>query len=255
MKDQIDIKPGGKVAVLIHGFPEPIYKDNPIYKYFDNQGYTIIAPYLFSPGFKLNQDAVVRHVKSELNGLTPNVIVGVSLGGLVAPALAKEFPMAKLILVGTGPYIKPKIKSMNGLLKIGKLPVFDYVYKAIEFIPTPLYAFFYKLFNHPKLNAAQKLELTRHIAKNWNCIQKISESEDREVIDFLTSVNNSLLLKSIKNKTLIFAADEDLLMPTVLSRKLNHLIKGSKLIVGKGKIHYTVFDETNYKDLNTFLSG
>jgi len=109
MRDRIDIKHGGKTAVLIHGFPEPIYKNSPLYSYFDLEGYSIIAPYLFSPGFKLTEDAVIKHIKTELNGRRPGVIVGISLGGLLAPALAKEYPDAKLVLIGTGPYIRPKV--------------------------------------------------------------------------------------------------------------------------------------------------
>jgi pimeloyl-ACP methyl ester carboxylesterase len=253
MRDRISIKRGDKTVVLIHGFPEPIYKDTPLYRYFDNLGYSIIAPYLFSPKFKLTQTDVTEYVKKELEGRTPDVIVGVSLGGLLAPAVAREYPNARLVLVGTGPYIKIKTGGMNELIKIGKTPVFDIVYDLIEHVPTPLYALLYKMFNHPKMTPEEKLKLNEHIVKNWTSVRRVSENEDREVIDFLTSVNNTLLLKSLKNKTLIFAADNDSMMPPNLSRKMNHLIKHSRLVIGTGRIHYTVFDETDYKELGKFL--
>lgn len=253
MHDQEIIRPNSKTVVLVHGFPEPIYKDSPLFKYFDNLGYSIIAPYLFSTAFKLTEEDVLVHIESELKGRKPDVIVGVSMGGLVAPAIARLFPDAKLILIGTGPYIKPHLKSMDTLLKVGHTPLFDLIYDAIERVPTPLYALFYKLFNHPKLSPSQKLELNEHIVKNWSSIKGIAESEDREVIDFLITVNNTFLLKSLKNKTLIFAADSDSMMPLILSRKLNKFIKNSKLIVGKNRIHYSVFDKSDYEYLNKFL--
>jgi pimeloyl-ACP methyl ester carboxylesterase len=253
MHDHEIFRPNSKTVVLIHGFPEPIYTNNPLYRYFDKLGYTIIAPYLFSPGFRLTEEDVVRHIKSELKDRVPDVIAGVSMGGLVAPAVAQEYPEAKLILIGTGPYVKPHLKSMDTLMKIGRTRFFDLIYNAIEMVPTPLYAFFYKLFNHPKLTPSQKLQLNEHIVKNWTSIKSIAESEDREVIDFLATVNNTFLLKNLKNKTLIFAADADTLMPPALSRKLNRFVKGSKLVIGKNRIHYTVFDETDYPFLNNFL--
>lgn len=253
MNDKITTGTNGKIAVLIHGYPEPIYEDNPLFTYFTDNGYTVIAPYLFSPKFKLNNSEVIEYIKKELGDKKPDVIAGLSLGGLIAPSLAKEYPEAKLLLIGTGPYVRPNLALLNGLLTTSTTPAFDLLYRAFEKIPTPLYSFVYKIFNHPVLTTEQKLKLNEHIVKNWNCLKSISESEDKEVINFLTSVDNTELLKNLKNKTLIFAADEDNLMPKELAVKLNTFIKGSKLVISSGRIHYNVFDDENYSDLSTFL--
>ncbi len=253
VKDQITKGKNGKIAVLIHGFPEPIYPETPLYSYFARKGYTVIAPYLFNPRFKLSQKEVNRYVESELSGKKPDVVVGVSMGGLLAPALAKEYPKAELILIGTGPYIKPQSTTMNLFVKVAKSSFFDKLHKLIELTPSPVYTFLYKVFNHPPLSESEKEELAEHILKNWQCIKSVPESEDREVVDFLTTIDNSTLLHSLKNKTLIFAADGDSVMPLTLARKLNSLVKKSKLIINKGTIHYTVFGKDNYKDLDDFL--
>ncbi len=253
MKDKFLKGKNGKTVVLIHGFPEPIYEDTPLFSYFTERGYSVIAPYLFSSEFKLSQRDVEKYIERKLHGRKPDVIVGVSMGGLLAPALARDFPSAKLILIGTGPFVKPSVGSLNFLLKIGKSHFFDAVYKIIESTPTPVYSFLYRLFNHPKMTLAQKAELEQHILENWSCVKNVSETEDREVVEFLTSVDNTTLLHSLQNKCLIFAADGDSLMPLVLARRLNLLIKNSRLVVTKGTIHYTVFSKNNYKDLDEFL--
>ncbi len=251
-KPKIKVK-NCKTVVIVHGYPEPIYADSPLYSYFSERGYNVISPYLFSSEFKLTQEEVDKYIEGKLAGREPDVIVGVSMGGLLAPALAHDYPKSKLVLVGTGPYVRSNIESINTLLTICKSSLFDFIYKIILSTPTPVYSFIYKLFNHPKMNTSQKKELEEHIVKNWSCLKSIKESEEREVIQFLSGVDNSILLHSLKNKTLIFAADGDSMMPLKLAHKLNHLIKNSRLVINKGTIHYTVFGRDNYKDLNEFL--
>lgn len=252
MKDTIDIKRGGKLALLIHGYPEPIYKDNPIYQYFDERGYSIIAPYLFSPKFKLTDEEVKKYIDSELDGKKPDVIIGVSLGGLIAPYIGNEFPAAKLVLIGTGPYVRTET-ALDGLTKIGETPLSRPIFEVIKRTPTWLYSLIYNFVNHPNLSAPQRRELEAHIKKNWDCVTSIPYDEDKEVLDFLISTDNTSLLRSLKNKTLIFAGEKDVMMPVALSERLHNLIKGSELVISTERLHYSVFDDTNWKDLDIFL--
>jgi pimeloyl-ACP methyl ester carboxylesterase len=247
-------KTNQKVVVLIHGFPEPIYKSTPLYKYFENKDYQIISPYLFSSKFKLTADETVNYIVKLLDGRTPEVIVGVSLGGLLAPHLAKLYPVSKLILIATGPKIKTNIGPLNRIANIREKYLILPILSIVRHCPTWLYAQLYNLVNHPVLNEDEKIILKDHVTKNWTAIVGVSPEEDLEVLDFLTSVDNSVLLHSLKNKTLILTGDGDVMMPVLLSRRLKKLIKKSHLIINKGRLHYSVFTAADTKYFDVFLN-
>lgn len=253
--DRFSMNKNAKTVLLIHGYPEPIYKDHPLYKYFVDRDYTIVDPYLFSPEFRLTKSETKKYLEEKLSGRKPDVIVGVSMGGLIAPLIAEDYPAAKLVLVATGPYVRTTIGSLNSLLRWGSTPALDAFYGVIKLIPTWVYSIIYRSFNHSSLSSINKAKLTQHIKENWACVTSIPLQEDREVADLLSSVDNTELLKRLNNKTIIFAAENDLMMPYALSLKLKELIKDSSLINTGKRIHFNIFDESNYASLDNFLKN
>jgi pimeloyl-ACP methyl ester carboxylesterase len=252
--DKILMNKNAKVALLIHGYPEPIYESSPLYQYFQKQGYSIVAPYLFSSEFRLTPQEVKKYVERKLDGQKPDVIVGVSLGGLLAPNIAQDYPNAKLVMVATGPYIRTEIGPYNRILEfVGRTHTFTPLYWVLRSTPTWFYSLVYKTFNHSKLNPDERQKLETHIKENWSCVTAIPKGEDEEVIDFVTNVDNTMILRSLKNPTIIFAGDGDIMMPSRLSGELKELIKNSDLVLGNNKEHWNVFDESNWKDLDSFL--
>lgn len=250
------INKASKIAVLIHGYPGPIYKDHPLYKYFNERGYSIISLYLFSSDFKLTQEEVKTYIGKELGGREPDVIVGVSLGGLLAPYLAKGFPKAKLVLIATGPYIRTKITTLNRLLTFEETSaLLSPVQWIIIHTPVWLYSIIYKLFIHPVTNPEERRLLEEHIKQNWGYLKDIPLSENKEVLDFLASTDNSVLLRSLKNETVIFTGNGDNLMPSDLSLKMKKLIKRSFLVKSEKRLHYVIFNEDNYGQLDNFLDN
>ena len=110
-----------KTVLLIHGYPEPIYEDSYLYSFFKDRGYNIIAPYLFTSEFKLTKEETKKFIEDKLNNKTPDVIVGVSMGGLIAPQIASDYSKAKLVLVATGPYVKTDIEILKAVTSIVSL--------------------------------------------------------------------------------------------------------------------------------------
>lgn len=242
------------IVVLIHGYPEPISKNQPLYDYFASKEYSIISLSLLSSEFKLTQEGIMQYVKEKLEGREPDVIVGVSLGGLAAPFLAKDFPKVRLVLIATGPYIRTKIKTLNKLLTIGEASVlFSPVHWIIVRAPVWLYSLFYKLFSRPIIDPEEKRALEEHIKQNWQYLKNVSLSENKEVINFLASTDNSILLRSLKNKTLIFSGSDDNLLSYKLSLELKNLIKKSVLITTDNRMHFDIFAEAHFKVLDDFL--
>ncbi len=252
--DNILIKEDSKISILVHGFPEPIYKNHALYKYFDERGYSIISPYLFNSDFDLTQEEVLKYIEEKLDGKSPDVIVGVSLGGLIAPYLAKEFPEAKLVLIATGPYVETSITPLNDLLSfLKKTWTLTPVHWIMTRTPTWIYSVLYRLCNSPKDNPKELKNLGNHIKQNWTCLTKIPLSEDREIIDLLAYTDNTLLLRSLKNETIIFTSNGDVLMPSNLSLKMRDLVKRSSFILTENRLHFNIFNEDNYKQLDNFL--
>jgi esterase/lipase len=226
-----------------------------LYKYFQEKGYSIFSPYLFNKEFKLTSEGVKKYVEKKLEGREPDVIVGVSLGGLIAPYIAKDYPSSELVLIATGPYLRTEIGPYNRILKfIGNTNTFAPFYWALKSTPTWVYSTIYKIFNHPKINYEEKKKLETHIKENWSCVTSLPKGEDEEVINFITNVDNTLLLRSLKNSTIIFASDGDIMMPSKLSTELKELIKNSKLVVSENRLHWGVFNDSNWKDLDDFLN-
>ena len=71
--------------------------------------------------------------------------MGISLGGLVLPYVALEYPKAKLLFMSTGTYLKTYYLFSNFILRLFRniwvLKMMSWVLK----LPTPLLAVFYKL--------------------------------------------------------------------------------------------------------------
>jgi len=243
-----------KIVVLLHGYPEPIHQGHTLYRYFKSKNYEIISIYLFSPKFKLTQEDVRKFVSIELKGEYPDVIVGVSLGGLIAPYLAKYYPSAKLVLIATGPYIRTKITNLNKILsKLENSRFLTPVHWILLHTPISLYALLYRRLNRPIKKTKERNILETHIKQNWRHLKDIPLSEHREVIDFLVSTDNTILLKSLNNDTCIFTGIGDNMMPSELSIIMKNLIKRSEIVSCDQCLHFDVFNKDNYKHLDSFL--
>ncbi|OGM10859.1 hypothetical protein A2W13_00155 [Candidatus Woesebacteria bacterium RBG_16_36_11] len=249
------MKNNKKIVVLLHGYPEPIHKGHPLYKYFKNNNYEIVSIYLFDPKFKLTQEDVKKFVSIELKGEDPGVIVGVSLGGLIAPYLAKYYPSAKLVLIATGPYIRTKFTNINKYFsKLENSKILIPLHWLLLHTPSSLYSYFYKRLNKSITKTKERKILETHIKGNWKHLKNIPLSEHREVVDFLISTDNTLLLRSLNNKTIIFTGIGDNMMPSELSIIMKNLIKRSEIVSCDQCIHFDVFNKENYKHLDNFLS-
>ncbi len=247
-----------KTVVIFHGWPRAIDENHFLYRYFLENNYEVIAPYFFDYASILTPENAVSIVREQLGNETPEVIVGISMGGLLAPALAKEFPAAKLVFIASGPYFKPKssiiklgfafLKSWlgNGCLKIvGRLPR-----KALFF----LFETIYRIVDPRRKLDSDKGDLYKNnLAAVFEAFVKISSAKEIEVVNFITSVDNSQILREIKNPTIIFAGHNDFLMPLEIKDKLRQFLANSHLVITKGG-HYQVFSENNLSDLEGFLN-
>lgn len=107
-----------KTAVVIHGWPRPATLVENLGSFLEDRGYKVVIPdYLRKQkGFSL--EGSLKIIKRELRGSQPDLIIGLSLGGIIAPHIAKYFPRARLVLVATGARFDPEVKWFRPGVKI-----------------------------------------------------------------------------------------------------------------------------------------
>jgi len=145
-----------KYALILHGWPQ--YK---IDKYFlsghlRKKGYKVTTPNMFTENYVLSPENVLANVLTRLKGKELDLIVGISLGGLILPHMARHFPKAKLIFIASGPKLKSKSKKFNLTIKVIKLLLGLRVPAAIMKLPNFVITFFYRLANPFKGNVSRK---------------------------------------------------------------------------------------------------
>ena len=243
------------ISLIIHGYPQPITKDHFLYDFFEQNGWEVLAPYLFTDKFIFTPENVKKYLENELGGRKPDVIVGVSLGGLIAPLIAQSYPDSKLILIATGFHFKPRSKIIEFFYKaMANKKLLGLAHKSIGSMPKQILSSFYAFLSRPYTKDASTREIYRQDSqKNIELILKIPINKDEEIIDSALKIDNRQLLKTIKNKTLIFAGKKDILMPLGLSQELKALLTNSQLIITPGR-HFNPITKDNIINLKTFLA-
>lgn len=241
-----------KIVLILHGWPQPINDNNIYYEYFSNKGFTVIAPNLYLEDFKLGEKHVSSSIINKLNDKNPDVILGISMGGLLAPWFGLQYPNAKLILLATGPKLKPNAFGFNLLLKLTQISFISQLANIIRYFPRKILFIIYQLINPFKGNSNEKKLYIADMKLNIKEMLKYPIVKHIEIANFITKIDNSKILKKIENKTLIFTSDNDSLMPSSLGKSLGDFIPKSKIIFTKGS-HFEVFTHNNFKDIDRFL--
>ncbi|KKQ91989.1 MAG: hypothetical protein UU16_C0013G0018 [Candidatus Woesebacteria bacterium GW2011_GWA2_40_7] len=112
-----------KTALILHGWPQPVEAGSinyPYLEYFQSKGYTVFAPKLFTKDFVLKEPDAKKYIENLLGGKKPDVIVGISLGGLLLPKIAKDYPNAKLVFIASDPKIQPESVGFKSVLHLAK---------------------------------------------------------------------------------------------------------------------------------------
>ena len=180
-----------KTALLLHGWPQYIERNHPISILFKELGYNIVAPRLFEHIYTINN--IKSIIKKELKNKSPNVIVGVSQGGMVAQITALNYPTAKLILVATGPYLKPKFNLFFKFLFYSRLT--DFVFLFLKIMPRSIIFPFYKLTNF--INGSNFKDYESVMNQNIKTVKLIKYHIYRQVFNFILKTNNVNILNKM----------------------------------------------------------
>jgi pimeloyl-ACP methyl ester carboxylesterase len=241
-----------KVALILHGWPQHRAGGHFLSGFFRGKGYRVITPDLFGRSFTFSPGAIHQEIKEELDSQRPEVIVGISLGGLVLPYIAKDYPESKLVFVASGPYLKAKPALLDFFLRANKHQVVLNLAETVLKSPNWLLALIYKLTNPFNGTLEEREEYEEDMYQNIKFIKGIPVSKELEIARFVVTTDNSGILGSLKNKTLIFNGRRDLFMPAERGQELHKLLEQSRLIINEGE-HFNSFTGQDLLAVEDFL--
>lgn len=243
-----------KVALILHGWPQPVTSSHILFKALQERGYKILCPYLFDMKERLNKENVMRAVKQSLGEEKPDLIVGMSMGGLIIPWLALDYPKALLVFVATGVRLAPESGLFKFITKVASSPIGNLLIKLFLLAPESLLELGYKIVNPYKGTGEfdKKIYLS-DLEENIKCIKNIPSNKHLEALNLIKNVNNSELLSKLNSEAIIICGDSDKLMTENGSLELKSLIKRSELIVVHAE-HFNVLNENTISELMTMVS-
>lgn len=239
-----------KIALLIHGWPNTLADDSFPVRYFKSKGFDVQNPKWFTFKKPIRIDDVLRYFTVALQNEKPDVIVGFSAGGLIAPHVANLFPESKLILIATGPRLNPKSEKVKVLFTEIDTKLIFFLLKVASFVPRTALRKIYKKM-YPNNTDLHTHAYEKDMDRNLDAIKNIDECL-KDTADFIRTIDNTSFLPNIKNKTLIVSGNEDVLMPVNLGNELNHLIKNSVFHTTRAS-HFDVFNRESIIYVDDFL--
>ncbi len=241
-----------KFALILHGWPQSDLSDHPLCLHLRKRGYEVIAIDLFDPGFVISPENVVAKVGELLGNRKIDVVFGISLGGLLLPYVASRYPLAKLVFIASGPFLRPNVALFKSMIELLQKKKFYAIARLILRLPSCLIQFVYRIFNPPPKEDQEKADYLIDMMKNVRVIKEIPDQKEMEIVQFISKVDNSEILKTLKNKTLIINGKHDLIMPQEAGNLLHNYLVNSRLIITDG-YHFNVFSDENLKDIDQFL--
>ncbi|MBT3720654.1 alpha/beta hydrolase [archaeon] len=234
-----------KTALIIHGWPCYIENNHPLVELLKKEKFKISAPKLFKK--KYTKKSVLNQINSSIKK-QPEIIIGISLGGTFAQILAKKYPKSKLLLIATGPYLKPKAKILYDFARFFLLS--DILFLFIKFMPWMIIHPFYKIIL--PIIGKNYSDYINDMKTNILSMKKVKYSVYRNIIKYAFTINNEPMLSKIKNKTMIITGKKDIMMPPELSKLMHQKIKNSKLYEIDAQ-HHNLFNDKVIKKIKEFV--
>ncbi|MCZ7526627.1 MAG: alpha/beta hydrolase [Acidimicrobiia bacterium] len=241
----------GRPVLLVHGATgdaagywgslAPVLATRSTVVTYDQRGFgrSTPAPSIEVPVLALDAAALLDHL-----GLGPAAVVGASLGGMVAQQLAVDRPdlVERLVLVGTGPRIGPRLRLMGEVLG-----------RVTELGDPAL------LFDLNTVLATGELHLAAHAGEIAGARRELEERGRAWFGRALATPPawDGVELERVEVPTLVVAGDEDAEMPLRYARELAHRLPGARLLVLEGAGHKCFLEQPDAfaRAVGAFLAG
>lgn len=144
------------LILVLHGWPQYELRNHFLVKFLKKQKHQVISPNLFAKEYTFTLKNSLRHVAIHLANKVPDVIIGISMGGLLVPQLAIQYPNAKVIFISSGPNLRSTSFVFNIALNFLVSPLGKGLASFLIKLPQPVLKIFYVLANPFKGNPTTK---------------------------------------------------------------------------------------------------
>ncbi len=241
-----------KVALILHGWPRKDIKERFLLNFLQKNDYEVFTPNLYVVDKGMKVEGLVRYITSQLKGKKPDLIVGISMGGLILPHIAERYPSAKLIFIATSAFLKPQSR----LMKIGfRLLRYKFFRKIVvnfgNLASIRLLMFLHKVLS-PSARGRGRDTSIKDLRNNLKEIKCRSFTKHLALYDLICRIDNTDILKKLKNTSLIFNGSDDRIMPLFGGEYISNLLHNCTYIVNKAK-HFNVFKKQDLDEVGSFL--
>ncbi|HLE48930.1 MAG TPA: alpha/beta fold hydrolase [Patescibacteria group bacterium] len=241
-----------KTALILHGWPQTELNQHFLIKFLKKEGYDVLTPSLYFNLKDLNIKNSTNVIINGLEGKKPDLIIGISMGGLILPRVAVKYPNAKLIFIASGVHFKPNLLLANLGIMVFRVKLFRKVLIRIgDNIPIEILEKLYRIFN-PYTGDKDREIYEEDLKLNLIEMKKHPFEKHLALLDLIENIDNREILPNIKNRSLIFNGKNDLLMPRKGGEHLRELLENSKFIVNEGG-HFCVFNKKDLSTIKEFL--
>jgi esterase/lipase len=239
-----------KIAVVLHGWPVPVNQSNKVYEILVGEGFEVIMPEYMKMNGDFSPNNVVKFIIKILGKRKPDLVVGVSLGGLLVPYVAKKYSEAKLLIVASGYEFRPKMKwfekAIKGIAKKGETRTI----KILGKMPWWMWSRSYKVLQQVDKNDWKSLR--KDVENFGKSFKSIQIHKQVQLAKFLEGCNNAAMFRTLKNKTLVVSGKRDKLMPCEQSKMINVLVENCELLECDAT-HYRVLNEEAIEKIYNFI--
>lgn len=241
-----------KYALIVHGWPQTVTKSHPLIPILKQKGYEIIAPNMFELK-KIDFDTTISLLKKSIKSKNVKVMVGISMGGLLLPHLLQDKSDCKGVFIASSIKFYPDMNLTRWLIK----------YKLINYIPDP--SLFFKIIPKSILNliwsvispfkgnSVEKKEYETDRDTNFSVMAKLSKNKCQQIFDLVVSIDNSQLIKKLKNPILFVSGRNDSLMPYQHIADIQSELKNSRLFLTNNTGHFGVLNRESLQKISEFI--
>lgn len=191
-----------RLAVIIHGY-EIFHANHPIVKLLESNGYSVEFPLWFEYGKEFNIDQVSQNIINQFKGKEIDLIVGISMGGMISGRVLKALNPKKLILIASGPHFKPSEMAAKKIMNLNKSLLVP------SLILLKVTAFIYSLFDKRFKTSSDII----NVFFDTRIIKKLSIRYYISLVEYIKREDVSQQFKDFNGQIYSFSGKNDSLMP------------------------------------------
>lgn len=242
-----------KQALIIHGWPRPVSLNHPLSRLLQKRNYEVISPNLFDTKFDLDFQNIISSLRNTIKGKKIDLIIGISMGGLLLPHLVSSVPKSKLIFIASSTQFIPNSHLIQFFIRYNLIRLIPSPALIFKIIPKSILNFIFSILSPFHGNSRERSDYIQDRDDNFQAMSKLTSKKCMQILSIVQKIDNTALVKNITNHTLIISGESDPLMPYKNAEYLHHMIPKSKIYKSDGSGHFGVLNKESLNQISSFI--